>query len=306
MRRIGLTLCLLLGAFLSVAAQVSVKPYVEPLLKSAWGQGSPYNSQCPQKTNQQGDLQHCRVGCVACAMAQVLRFYEYPEVGIGQWTDIFNAAATANFGETHYDWSNMRDSYFSSYTDREAEAVATLMYHCGVAVNMIYGLESSATFTAFANNMTTALTTYFGYEKEGLQSVSRSKFTKTEWLQMIKENLSAGRPIIYSGSSPTMGGHTWVIDGYDSEGKVHINWGWNGQEDNYYDIDLTDTHNDFCKNQSMVIGIRPPLASGINVAGEREKPADGLFYNLQGQRMKLPLRPGIFIHNGKKIQINNK
>lgn len=307
MRKIIITLCAV-GCFaLNVAGQ-DVKAAVEPLLKTAWGQDAPYNNLCPTKENDQGEQQHCRVGCVACAMGQVMNYYQYPEVGTGSWTNMFNASASANFGETYYDWANMRNTYVGTYTDDEAAAVATLLYHCGVAVNMIYGLQSSSTFTAFANNMVSALTRFFGYEQDGLQSVSRSKYTKDEWLQLIRETLSAGQPIIYSGTSATMGGHTWVVDGYDETGKVHINWGWLGQANGYYDIDLTETGLDFNKSQSMIIGIRPPnTANAISLPEKNTSNTGESLYTLDGRRIPATqtqnLRKGIYIANGKKIII---
>ena len=299
-----LLLTVVIACSFSVAAQTAdVKEQVLPLLTTKWGQDAPYNLQCPLKTNSKGQQQHCRVGCVACAMGQVMRYHQYPEVGIGTGTNMFNAELTADFGNTHYDWLNMRDSYRGSYSDAEADAVATLLYHCGVAVNMIYGLQSSSTFTAFANNMTTALVRYFGYDDEGLRSVNRSSYTKEEWLQMIYENLSAGQPIIYSGNSATMGGHTWVLDGYDKEGRIHMNWGWLGSSDDYYDIDLNVAGLDFNQKQSMVIGIRKPQnPTGIVSRPAAAKGREG-WYTLDGRLTEKPLRKGIYVKDGRKIII---
>ncbi len=290
-------------AVMTASAQ-EVAERVEPLLHTVWGQDAPFNLHCPEKADGQGVMQHCRVGCVACAMAQVMRFHKYPAVGIGEGQNMFNTALKANFGETWYDWEHMPESYSRGYTDEEAEAVATLMFHCGVAVNMIYGLKSSSTFTAFANNMTTALSRYFGYDETTLRSLNRSKYTKDEWLQIIREELSAGRPIIYSGNSDSMGGHTWVVDGYDEQGRVHMNWGWLGAADDYYDIDLNIPGLDFNQKQSMVIGIQKPAAASVRipeVAGRIPASADQVF-DLQGRPVRrASLRPGVYLHNGRKI-----
>ena len=296
----GNLLTIAIACCLTATAQTAtVKQQVQPLLTTAWGQDAPYNLLCPTKTNANGQPQHCRVGCVACAMGQVMRYYRYPEVGIGTGTNLFNASLTADFGNTYYAWADMAERYTAgSYSDAEAEAVATLLYHCGVALNMIYGLESSSTFTAFANNMTTALVRYFGYDDTTLRSVSRSKYSRDEWLQLIREELSAGRPIIYTGTSPTMGGHTWVVDGYDDEGRIHMNWGWTGRSDGYYDIDLTNVRGlDFSQKQSMVIGIRPPLASRITPHSTFNTPR---VYSLGGRPVTQPMRPGVYMIEGKK------
>ena len=290
-------------AVLAASAQ-DVAERVEPLLQTAWGQDAPYNLLCPEKVNEQGDMQHCRVGCVACAMAQVMRFHEYPAVGIGEGQNMFNTDLKANFGETWYDWEHMLDSYSGSYTDEEAGAVATLMFHCGVAVNMIYGLKSSSTFTAFANNMTTALSRYFGYDATTLRSLNRSNYTKTQWMQIIREELSAGRPVIYSGNSASLGGHTWVIDGYDEQGRVHMNWGWLGAANDYYDIDLNIPGLDFSQKQSMVIGIQKPEATSVRnpEAASRIPACSDKVFDLQGRPVRRSsMRPGVYLHNGRKI-----
>ena len=285
----------------AVAQPSGVKSWVEPLLTTAWGQDAPYNLQCPEKTNAKGEQQHCRVGCVACAMGQVMRYYRFPEVGIGTGTNMFNSALTADFGSTYYQWSAMLESYRGDYSEAEGAAVAELLYHCGIAVNMIYGLESSSTFTAFANNMTTALSRYFGYDASTLRSVSRSNYTKEQWLQLIREELSAGRPIIYSGNSPSMGGHTWVVDGYDESGRIHMNWGWQGLLDDYYDIDLNVPGLDFSQKQSMVIGIQPSTAASIRQtdAGQHQQ----RWRTLDGRAVERPTGRGLYICNGKKVII---
>jgi hypothetical protein len=159
--------------------------------------------------------------------------------------------------------------------------------------------------------MTTALVRYFGYESEGLRSVSRSQYTKDEWIAMIREELSNGRPIIYSGNSPSMGGHTWVVDGYDAQGRIHMNWGWLGSANDYYDVDLNLPGLDFSQKQSMVIGIRPPANNGTGMAEiRRHEGAEnngsieaGAHYDLQGRRVGQPLRPGLYLLDGKKILI---
>ena len=292
-----------------VGDDAAVKERVEPLLTTRWGQDAPYNGRCPEKTNAQGEPQHCRVGCVACAMAQVLNFHEHPAVGTGTGTNMFNTALTVNYGEARYAWDAMLDSYGNGYTEAEADAVATLMFHCGVAVNMIYGLESSSTFTAFANNMTTALSRYFGYDASTLRSLNRSQYTKDEWLQVIREELSAGRPVIYSGNSPSMGGHTWVVDGYDAEGRLHMNWGWLGRSNGYYDADLNVPGLDFSQKQSVVIGIRPvdDTETAVHSVSGGARDAGSEFYDLTGRRVGgtgAALRPGIYVSGGRKLIIH--
>lgn len=310
---------LLLTILLACAAALSAQPIppdpgkyaaaVAPLLTTTWGQNAPFYNLCPERATSAGEQKHCPAGCVACALAQIMKYWNYPEQGQGSnsyklfLTDI---TVSADFGSTRYDWPNMRDSYVSlgsyhRYTDEEADAVATLMYHCGVAVGTIYQLTGSSALAY--GNIPRDLTDYFRYEAEGLRYVTRSSYTKEEWMDMIFTELSAGRPVFYTGNSPKEGGHAFVLDGYDAAGRVHINWGWRGTSNDYYDIDLltADTDNDYCNKQSMVIGIRPPQESAIAAAPSAAESAVGDVYDLNGRRTGA-LRRGVNIvryHDGK-------
>lgn len=147
-----------------------------------------------------------------------------------------------------------------NYTDAQAAAVAKLLYHCGVACEMDYGPSSGA-------NVTPAiLSTYFGYDSDLMQDLNRDVFTLAEWSQIMDKELTAKRPILYSGQSSD-GGHEFVCDGTDGNGLYHINWGWGGYQDGYFDVTILnpdkggagsgsapDGYNQYC---SMIIGITP-------------------------------------------------
>ena len=306
MKRTNIILCLLFSSMLCCFGQ-TVKPSVAPLLTTTWGQDSPYYNLCPTRNNSSGEPQHCRVGCIACAMGQIMYYHQYPEVGQGSKSYTFIVSASADFGSTHYDWGNMLTDYLSTYTDDQASAVATLLYHCGVSVGMIYGLSSSYTFSF--DNVADAFTQYFRYDPDAIRYVKRENYTKDEWLQMIYENLSEGLPIFYSGTSSTLGGHAFVIDGYDTEGKVHINWGWYGQRNGFYDIDLSETGIDFNQRQSMVIGIKPiEQTTAITDIDVNKTTENYTIYSLDGRKITtgntIPnLNKGIYIINGKKVII---
>ena len=205
---------------------------VSPLLGGIkWDQGEPYSNLCPtDKTTGKRSV----VGCVATGMAQVMMYYKWPVTGTGFYTyqsDNVNGDITANFGATTYDWANMLDAYTESASETQKNAVATLMHHCGVAVNMTYTSgESGANSYSIPN----ALATYFGYDPN-MKVYTRESYTKAQWSDLIKEELSASRPVLYSGRS-SGGGHLFVCDGYDSNNKFHFNWGWSGSSDGYYEI----------------------------------------------------------------------
>lgn len=241
------------------------QPAVAPLLGNIqWNQMIPYNNMCPMYNSTNRSV----TGCVATAMAQVMMYYQYPKIllaNIPAYVSRTNhlSIPQINQGET-YDWANMLPKYASyeplNYTDAQATAVAKLMYHCGAACEMDYGPSSGA-------NVTPAiLSTYFGYDSDLMQDLNRDVFTLAEWSQIMDKELSARRPILYSGRSSD-GGHEFVCDGTDGNGLYHINWGWGGYQDGYFDVTILnpdkggagsgsapDGYNQYC---SMIVGIAP-------------------------------------------------
>lgn len=301
------SLIVLCACHLTVSAQLiapdpaKYKESVEPLLETSWGQSEPYNSLCPTRTSSDGTEKNCPVGCVALALGQVMKYYNYPETGEGtkSYTTFFGDNLTADFANTHYDWANMKTRYtkfgtYKNYTDEEVEAVATLLYHIGVSVGMLYSLSGSSALAY--SNIPKDMVSNFRYDETTIQYVTRSSVdSKEEWMNLIYEELSNGRPIFYTGTSSIQGAHAWVVDGYDSTGRVHINWGWKGSDNGYYDIDLDDTENDFSRAQSMIIGMQPINSSGIEhtTVASADKAVVGI-YNIGG--VKIPaLQKGLNI-----------
>ena len=228
---------------------------VPALLTCTWGQEEPYWNLCPVDPR----YGKCYTGCVATAMAQVLYYHKYPPHGYGQRTITYpldssnpKDVVTAYFGTTSYDWEHMRDSYTGSYTEQEADAVATLMMHCGVAANMNYSVSGSGTYTGDA---AFGLREYFGISTA--RAYYRSDYVSSDWMDMIYTELSEHRPIVYGATDRQQGfGHAFVFDGYDEQGYVHVNWGWTGDANGYYNIDVLNpqTYN-FNDDHDMVTGI---------------------------------------------------
>lgn len=274
-----------------IAPGPEYKSSVQPLLKTTWGQNAPYNQYCPTRANSSGEQENCPVGCVALALGQIMKYYNYPETGKGYKSYQpfgLSEAISADFENTQYKWKLMKNSYtrlgsYKSYSDEEADAVATLLFHAGVSVGTIYALSGSSAFAY--SNIPRDMVENFRYEEEGIRYVSRSDYDKEEWMELIFNELSNGRPIFYAGNSPTYGGHAFVLDGYDATGKVHINWGWRGSDDGYYDIDLLEGENDYCDNQSMVIGIMPPSDINSTITSESVEQAIVAIYNASGVQM---------------------
>lgn len=250
---------------------------VEPLMTTTWKQSAPYNEEIPSTRFSLG-TRRPMVGCVALAMAQMMKAHNWPTTGEGShsytWATTYQGEAvntnySANFGATTYQWSSMKNSYGSSAA---ATAVATLCYHCGVAVDMEYGVEASgAQITAAAQ----ALRDYFRYDKS-LDLYLRDFYDPEVWDDMLRADLNEGLPIIYGGSTqatnyaaPT--GHCFVLDGYDTTGKFHINWGWGGDYDGYFATGLLDSGRyncDFSNWQQAILGARPDR-DGTSTAVER-------------------------------------
>jgi hypothetical protein len=219
---------------------------VAPLLQTQWGQGSPYNMLCPG-----GSV----AGCVATAMAQIMKYWNYPAHGIGwhSYTPYSHpeyGEQLADFQSTTYDWANMTNTYNYSSTETQKLAVATLMYHCGVSVNMDYSPSASS-----AGSAAGALKEYFNYSSE-TEYHYRSEYTDNVWINMLKADLNLNRPIWYRGSS-SGGGHAFVFDGYNSSSYFHVNWGWGGYCDEYYTINNLNPNNVYNDDQAAIFGIHP-------------------------------------------------
>ena len=198
--------------------------------ETVWGQGEPFNNKCPEINGER-----TVTGCVATAMSQIMYAHKYPTKGAGSHsytTETKKLNVSANFGNTTYDWENMIPSYKGSYTTTQADAVATLMFHAGVAADMDYTVDGSGAVSSIA---LAALTKYFGYDK-AIHVLPKDFMTEDGLLQAIATDLQAGRPVYFSGVTVNQEGHAFVCDGMQSDGYLHINWGWNGMANGYFAI----------------------------------------------------------------------
>jgi len=267
---------------------------VEPLLKSTWDQGKPYNILCPGGNGSSTRLYP--TGCVATALSQIMYYHKYPEVGIGEHQYSFQPESgvgriiSANFGETHYDWTNMLDDYSKGYTDEQANAVATLMLHCGVAVEMGYTASGSG---AYGQEACLGIKKFFGYNKNA-RLYTRDYYTAELWMEMIFKELNLKRPIYYDGQSEGGGGHAFIIDGYDKDGFVHVNWGWGGNSNGFFDIALLNPPgSSYSKAQGMILGMCKP---DVDIPYESQVVATELGFIFSGTNTKRVTISGV-IHN---------
>lgn len=241
---------------------------VNPLIKLYWNQSPYYNNKCP-KNDSAHEL--TITGCAATAMAMVMKYHNYPEVGTGYYSYKTKQYGTlsANFGDARYAWDIMPDSLTSNSPSNVVDAVATLMYHCGVSAEMTYGISavggSSASVVAENDQpcVANALKKYFGYDPS-LRGLHRTSYTDAEWTDLIKEDLDASLPVLYTGYNPNKGGgHAFICDGYNDEGFFHFNWGWGGDDDGYFLINALQPGTFvFNCGQEMVKGVRPQPGHG--------------------------------------------
>ena len=241
------------------------------LVETRWDQNYPYNYMCPADSDGPGG--HTYAGCVATAAAQLMRYWSFPTQGRGSHTYTPQdhpeyGPLTANFGETTYDWAHMPAVISSASPIEQIEAVAQLVYHAGVSVDMNYRPGSSGATTS---KLCTVMPQYFFYTDQ-MQNIYREGHTHQSYMALITEAIDMSWPMVHRG-----GGHAYVLDGYNAEGLVHFNWGWSGSSDGWFDI---DNHN-YTENESVIYnyvpeGIyaaTPQAPTALNVV-----PAEG--YNL--------------------------
>jgi len=200
------------------------------LLTTTWSQREPYNNQIPLYNGER-----LPTGCSMTATTQIMNYYKHPQ---GAMSGTIPAYTTATLGislpETNingvaFDWNNMKDSYpRNSYTDAEANAVATLMSVTGKASKVDYDVDGSS-----GSINTAAMIEYFQYT-EGIRRLNRDEIGDN-WETIIKEQIDSGMPVYYAAARDDGGaGHVFILDGYNDSGEFHVNWGWGGNSDGWY------------------------------------------------------------------------
>lgn len=256
---------------------------VNPLLGSIeWDQEPYYNALCPG-----GSV----TGCVATAMAQIMKYWAYPSIGLSTscYYDETRYGYTENYGQlcadydtSHYVWTAMPDQVTS--TNHE---VAKLMYDCGVSVDMDYSPSGSGAFVVGrAPSAQNSYVKYFNYNSSTIKGDMQSNYSESAWVSLIENELNNKRPVQYEGTDSINGGHSWVCDGYNISGEFHMNWGWSGQDDGYYSpTNLNpDGYNFSEEDVGAIIGIEPPADLGVAAVSNNSitfkvypNPSNGIF-----------------------------
>lgn len=254
----------------NLSTSSTIQPFatsVAPLLGNiSWDQGAPYNLLCPTLTNSKGEAEHTVTGCVATATAQVMRYYKWPSKGQGSNSYLWengNKTLSMDFSKSVYDWDNMTETYDNNSTSTQKNAVAKLMYDCGISCNMDYGLSETGGSGASAFDQVAGLYNYFKYD-QGMEHLTRNYYKLAEWNAIIINEINNKRPILYRGQG-SGGGHAFIIDGYNNDGYFHFNWGWGGNSNGYFvttalnpgELGIGGGAGGYNYDQGMTIGIQP-------------------------------------------------
>ena len=223
-------------------ATVDTRNSIAPLVTTKWDQATPYWNECPQFMNSDDPADGYELaytGCVATSMSQIMNFHKYPE----QTTQVipsyqftysdgnynYNTVTMDELPITTFDWAHMRDTYTGAEDEVYTSAVAHLMYYAGCAVKSQYGVSSTGAYT---DDIPKGLA-LFGY---GSSLAYRNDYTLDVWNEMVYQELAAGRPMIYNGTAGSGGGHSFICDGYEYGDYYHINWGWSGNGNGYFQL----------------------------------------------------------------------
>ncbi len=247
---------------------------VAPLCTTTWNQSEPYNLLCPEDPLS-GDG-HVPAGCGPLAMAQIMKRWNYPLTGTGSHIDTWTnyGILAANFGTTSYNWYCMPDAIYN-----EDISVETLVYHCGIAANTHYGPYGSG---AFIDSTRLALINYFNYSPD----VQFLNFYECpQWEELLREELDAGRPVMYFGSGPDYANyHAFILDGYDYDAfycsyHFHVNWGWGGMHNGTYVLGALNIYEtNYNYNNSALVHIHPAVVMGdidVDVRDNQFQPVRG-------------------------------
>lgn len=228
-----------------------------------WDQNEPFYNKCPNYLGNRSV-----VGCVATTLAQLMYYNRWPMKGSGSFNYIspsHNIPVSCDFSSMTFDYDKILPHYYAGrYTEEQAEQAANLSFAAGVAVEMDYSPNGSGTSSMFIGS---ALVKYFNYDKN-IHYALRDYYTQAEWIDMLKSEINAGRPVCYNGFSTSIG-HQFIFDGYDENNFVHINWGWAGMSDGYYSLSALSpssvgtgggsvTSGGFCFDQGMWLGMQKP------------------------------------------------
>ena len=267
-------------------------------IKTYWNQDKPFNNLCPQINGSAAPT-----GCIATAMAQIMKYYQYPATSKG--TGIYSVTTYKDkndkegttkwykreLGHT-YQWTAMQSSY-GILSDDENDAVATLMADAGAASQMNYQTNSSGTIEWYAAK---GFAENFRYDSLAISCLQRDFYTDAEWMELVRKEMEAKQPVLYCGSDEIDGGHAFLLDGIQEDGKVHVNWGWGKSGDGWFDIDVLRpnitgfTGEGFNIGQSMVLGFKQQETPSTDEENISQWVTDGYSFYISNNELHVKLR----------------
>ena len=266
-------------------------------IKTYWNQDTPFNNLCPQINGSAAPT-----GCIATAMAQIMKYYQYPATSKG--TGIYSVTTYKDkndkegttkwykreLGHT-YQWTAMLSSY-GIMSEDENDAVATLMADAGAASQMNYQANGSGTIEWYAAK---GFAENFRYDSLAISCLQRDFYTDAEWMEMVRKEMEAKQPVLYCGSDEIEGGHAFLLDGIQEDGKVHVNWGWGKSGDGWFDIDVLRpnitgfTGEGFNIGQSMVLGFKQQETPSADEENISQWVTDGYSFYISNNELHVKL-----------------
>ena len=266
-------------------------------IKTYWNQDKPFNNLCPQINGSAAPT-----GCIATAMAQIMKYYQYPATSKG--TGIYSVTTYKDkndkdgttkwykreLGHT-YQWTAMLSSY-GIMSEDENDAVATLMADAGAASQMNYQANGSGTIEWYAAK---GFAENFRYDSLAISCLQRDFYTDAEWMEMVRKEMEAKQPVLYCGSDEIEGGHAFLLDGIQEDGKVHVNWGWGKSGDGWFDIDVLRpnitgfTGEGFNIGQSMVLGFKKQETPSADEENISQWVTDGYSFYISNNELHVKL-----------------
>lgn len=225
---------------------------MEKVLETAqWNQSAPFNELCPEIDNE-----HCLTGCTATATAIVMRYHMHPKAGTGKLAGytytkdkVSHTVTGVDLGH-EYGWDMMPLNNPGSWTAAQKTQVATLLRDVGIMLKSEYGTEETS---AYISDVAGGLSTYFGYDKAARTDYRKFYADAAAWTARIEQEIDEVGPVLYSGYTEESG-HAFVVDGYDGQGYLHINWGWGGKQNDFF---IVPDFQEYTKNHTAVLGLRP-------------------------------------------------
>lgn len=266
-------------------------------IKTYWNQDKPFNNLCPQINGSAAPT-----GCIATAMAQIMKYYQYPATSKG--TGIYSVTTYKDkndkegttkwykreLGHT-YQWTAMLSSYGMLSEDKN-DAVATLMADAGAASQMNYQANGSGTIEWYAAK---GFAENFRYDSLAISCLQRDFYTDAEWMELVRKEMEAKQPVLYCGSDEIEGGHAFLLDGIQEDGKVHVNWGWGKSGDGWFDIDVLRpnitgfTGEGFNIGQSMVLGFKKQETPSADEENISQWVTDGYSFYISNNELHVKL-----------------